>query len=116
MDKFKAGNVKKFLLNWQQITKNSEILEIFQGSKIPFCTFPPSTVNNNPRFAQPEIDAIDNEISKFLQKGVAKHSYHEEGELISPIFVTPKSDGGYILMLNLKSLNEYVDIEHYNTL
>ena len=42
-----------------------------------------------------------------------KPSYHEEGEFISPIFVTPKSDGGYRLILNLKSLNEYIDIEHF---
>ena len=42
-----------------------------------------------------------------------KPPYHEEGEFISPIFVTPKSDGGYRLILNLKSLNEYIDIEHF---
>ena len=42
-----------------------------------------------------------------------KPSYHEEGEFISPIFVTPKSDGGYRLILNLKSLNEYIEIEHF---
>ena len=113
MDKFRAGNVKKFLPNWQQITKNSEILETVQGDKIPFYTIPPSTVKNTPKFTQPETDAIDNEISKLLQKGVVKPSYHEEGEFISPIFVTPKSDGGYRLILNLKNLNEYIDIEHF---
>ena len=112
MDKFKAENVKKFLPNWQKITKNSEILETVQGAKILFCTIPPSTVKNNPNFTQPETDAIDNEISKLLQKGVVKPPYHEEGEFISPIFVTPKSDGGYRLILNVKSLNEYIDIEH----
>ena len=113
MDKFRAGNVKKFLPNWQQITKNSEILETVQGDKIPFYTIPPSIVKDTPKFTQPETDAIDNEISKLLQKGVVKPPYHEEGEFISPIFVTPKSDGGYRLILNLKSLNEYIDIEHF---
>ena len=113
MDKFRAGNVEKFLPNWQQTTKNSEILETVQGTKIRFCTIPPSIVKNNPKFTQPETDAIDNEISKLLQKGVVKPPYHEEGEFISPIFVTPKSDGGYRLILNLKSLNEYIDIEHF---
>ena len=37
------------------------------------------------------------------QKGVLKPSYPEEGDFISPIFVTPKSDGGYRLILNLES-------------
>ena len=108
-----AGSVKKFLPNWQQITKNSEILETAQEAKILFYTIPLSTIKNNPKFTQPETDAIDNEISKLLQKGVVKPSYHEEGEFISPIFVTPKLDGGYRLILNLKSLNEYNDIEHF---
>ena len=66
MDKFKAGNVKKILLNWWQITKNSEILETVQRAKIPFCTIPPSTVKSNPKFIQPETGAFDNEISKLL--------------------------------------------------
>ena len=42
-----------------------------------------------------------------------KPSYHEEGEFISPIFVTPKSEGEHRLILNLKSLNEHIDIEHF---
>ena len=89
MDKFRAGNVKKFLPNWQQITKNSEILETVQGDKIPIYNIPPSTVKNTPKFTQPETDAIDNEISKLLQKGAVKPSYHEEGEFIAPIFCDP---------------------------
>ena len=74
-----------------------------------------STINcgKNPKFIQPETDAIDNEISKLLQKGEVKPSYHEEGELISPVFVTPKPGSGYRLILNLKSLNEYISIERF---
>ena len=108
--------IEFFLSNWQQITKNSEILETVQGAKIPFCTILPPTLKNNPKFTQSETGTIDNGISKLLQKGVMKPSYHEEGEFISPFFVTPKSDGGYRLTLNLKSLNEYIDIEHFKML
>ena len=42
-----------------------------------------------------------------------KPSCHVEVEFISPIFVTSKSDGGYRLILNIKSLNEYIDIKHF---
>ena len=42
-----------------------------------------------------------------------KPSYHEEGEFISPIFVTPESDGGYRVILNLKSLKKYINTEHF---
>ena len=41
-----------------------------------------------------------------------KPSFHEEGEFISPIFVTPEWDRGHRLILSLRSLNEYIDIEH----
>ena len=36
------------------------------------------------------------------------HTKHEPGELISRIFVIPKTDGGIKLILTLKSLNKSV--------
>ena len=42
-----------------------------------------------------------------LAKGVIEDSEHEDGESISPIFLTPKTDGTFRLILNLKKLNEY---------
>ena len=67
--------LKKFCQIFQQITKNSDILGTVQETKIPFCTILPSAVKNNPKFTQLETDAIDNEISKLLQKGVMKPSF-----------------------------------------
>ena len=117
MDTFKAGNVKTFLQNQQQKTKNSEILKIAQGAKILLCAIPPSTVKIRPKFTQSGTNAINNEISKLLQKGVLNPyyppCYHKERELISAVFETSKSDGGFRLSLNLKSLDEYTGIEHF---
>ena len=56
---------------------------------------------------------LDNAKKKLLKKGVVKPSYHEEGEFISPFFVTPNLDGRYRLILNRKSLNKYIDFEHF---
>ena len=42
---------------------------------------------------QAETKVIDAEISKLLKKGVIKPSIHEQGEYISPIFVTAKNGG-----------------------
>ena len=36
---------------------------------------------------------IDAEIAKLLQKGIIKQSVSEPGEVLSPIFITPKKDG-----------------------
>ena len=35
-----------------------------------------------------------------LHKGVIKHSVHEEGEFISSMFLRPKKDGSYRMILN----------------
>ena len=58
--------IKSFLPNWQQITKNSEIIETVQEAKTPYSTILSSTVKNNQIFTQPKTDAFDNEISKLL--------------------------------------------------
>ena len=42
-------------------------------------------------------------IQRLLLKGVIAHSVHEEGEFISSIFVRPKKDGSYRMILNLTS-------------
>ena len=39
-------------------------------------------------------------------------SLHEPGEFISPIFLRPKSDRSYRMILNLKKFNEFVEYNH----
>ena len=110
MNQFKAGNVKNKLPNWQKITKNNELLEKIKGAKIPLSRIPRKVYSNNPPFTQAETKAIDAEISKLLKKRVIKPSIHEQEEYIFPIFVTTKNDGGYRLILNLKTLMKILNI------
>ena len=46
-------------------------------------------------------------------KGVIKESQHEEGEFISPIFLVPKSEDFFRMILNLKRLNENMPYIHF---
>ena len=55
-----------------------------------------------------ESEFIETEISRLLEKGVIVPSEHEKGEFLSSIFVTPKKDGSYRLILNLKKFNKNV--------
>ena len=48
-----------------------------------------------------------------LSKSIIIPSQHETEEYVSPIFITPKRDGTFRLILNLKKLNEYVTYEHF---
>jgi hypothetical protein len=56
---------------------------------------------------------LDAEVTKLLRLGVIKKCEHEEGEVISPVFLVPKPDGSYRLILNLKQFNKNVRYEHF---
>ena len=60
-----------------------------------------------------ETDFLTKEIDKLLKHGVIEKCQHEPGEVISPIFLREKSDGGFRMILNLKHLNEDVVYRHF---
>ena len=53
------------------------------------------------------------EVKNLLRKGVIKEFQHEEGEYISPIFLTPKSGGLFRIILKLKRLNDHMPYIHF---
>ena len=60
------------------------------------------------KFSMQETANVDAHITKFLEKGIIVESSHEDGEFISNIFLQPKKDGSYRMILNLKDLNTFV--------
>ena len=52
-------------------------------------------------------------VRNLLGKRVNAHTKYEPAELISPIFVRPKRDGGMRLILNMKSLNRFVRYKEF---
>ena len=60
-----------------------------------------------------ETEFVRQEIQNLQGKRVIAHTKHEPGELISPIFVRPKTDGGMRFILNLKSLNKSVPYKKF---
>ena len=47
------------------------------------------------------------------KKRIIVKSSHEEGEFISNIFLRPKKDGSFRMILNLKDLNTFVRFHHF---
>lgn len=64
-------------------------------------------------FDATEVVIIDKQIEKFLQTGAMETTTHFEGEYISNIFIRPKKDGSYHLILNLKNLNQFVQYHQF---
>ena len=69
-------------------------------------------------FSEIEQTIINNEVEKFLFKGIIRLSSHEGGQVISLIFTRPKKDGSHRVIFDLKKLNESVTYHHFkmNTL
>ena len=60
------------------------------------------------QFSKIEHEAIVKEIDKLRQKGVIKIVRHTYDEFVSNIFVRPKKDGDYRMILNLENVNECI--------
>jgi hypothetical protein len=63
----------------------------------------------NIRFNEFEANVIDGEVTKLLEKGVIVESVHEPGEYINTIFIRPKPNGDWRMILNMKKLNSHIE-------
>ena len=93
------------------MTNDKFILDIVShGYEIEFESEPCEECNRKPiNFNLKEQDIISSLMNRFENKGVVVETEHEEGEILSNIFIRPKADGSYRLILNLSRLNEHVD-------
>lgn len=108
MDKFEAGQLRYHIKDWAEITSDGEVLETISGLPIPANELPKSGAAIHPQNKK-DSEKLIQEIRKLEQKGVVIQCEHEPGEFISPIFLTPKSDGNFRMILNLKKLNSTLE-------
>ena len=109
-----AGRTQKFLENWKKITRDRAILDIVKGWEIPLLEAPiqgklPQAVRMN---CEEEL-AMDLEIESMLTKGAIREAIPKPDQFISNIFVTPKGEGQYRPIINLKQLNNFVPYHHF---
>lgn len=110
---FKAGRLKDHLQEWKKLTTDPFILNMVQGATIPLEEFADRQVNPPNQIQGNLWVEADKEIEKLLKIGAIEVSQDEEGQNVSPIFLVPKPDGTYRLILNLKKFNENVQYEHF---
>ena len=111
-----AGRLKQFLPHWEKITSDEEVLQIIRGCTIEFVnnTVPIQTGNiRESHFNAEKQLIVSQEIKKLLDKQVLEIVESEEGEFISTIFLLPKKNGSFRMILNLKEFNEHVEYYHF---
>ena len=112
---FTAGKIALHLNQWQEITSDFYILNCVKGYKIEFedqpCQFNlPKPINFNSR----EKLIVNQEIEKLLSVNVVEKTDSLcTDEFVSNIFLRPKKNGKFRMILNLKSLNECVEYHHF---
>ena len=114
VDNFSAGHIKNFVKNWKELTSDRVILDIVEhGLKLNFSAdIPRKGPFEYPR-SKRDTGIITEEVEKLLLKGVITKSNIADGDYFSSLFTTPKKDGSYRTILNLKYLNEECDTHHF---
>ena len=108
--------MKNFSNEWEKITSDKFKLDIVRHCHIEFINDEEpkqKTFNNVSVFNEKETQIISNEIEKLLDMAVLKIVQPEEGQYFSPIFIRPKKNGEYRMILNLKKLNKFVEYHHF---
>lgn len=104
-----------FVSEWEKLTSDNRILDIVSHCHIEFLNDekPKQSEISQRKFNAKETLIIDSEIQKLLDQEVIKMVEFREDQFLSPIFIRPKKNGEYRLILNLKSLNEFIPYRHF---
>ena len=107
--------MKHHLPFWESLTNDPVILDAIKHHHKEFeAEYPTQTVRPNKiHFSTAEIRIIDEEIAKLMSKEVLELANHVPDSFISNVFIGPKKDGTFRMILNLKPLNEFVDYHHF---
>ena len=111
---FRAGNVSNFLDQWRHLSDDPWIHEVVQGVEIPLWNVQPQLRVPFPyKFSDLERTIVDQEIINLGKKVVIELAWPEPGQVISNIFLRPKPDGNFRVILDLTELNKQVPYEHF---
>uniref|UniRef100_A0A2A4J4H2 Reverse transcriptase domain-containing protein n=1 Tax=Heliothis virescens TaxID=7102 RepID=A0A2A4J4H2_HELVI len=112
---FRAGQLAKHMLAWRKLGAPKSLINIIKGYVIPFWKRPPITFLTNKtlsNFQTPASSQMDQEVSKMIEQKTLRKLNLKTG-FISKMFLTPKSDGKWRPVFNLKRLNEFVKLQKF---
>ena len=109
-----GGRISHFVEAWKHVSHDPWIIHVVQGFRIPFYAVPIQVREPFPyRLTSSESQAATLEIQKLCSKGVLEVANFDENQVLSNIFLRPKKDGSYRMILDLTWVNKHVIYEHF---
>ena len=110
----RAGQIKNHVKQWKEVSTDSWLISTIQGVEIPFLEEPVQVSEPHPyKLSKEECTFVNKELGRMLDKGIVEKTEPSHGQVISNIFLRPKKDGSYRMILDLTWLNEHVQYEHF---
>ena len=105
-----GGRLQHFLPFWQNICTDSTILRLIKGVEFEFTTKVKQLVLPKPIvILQTEEAFMKTKIQSLLEDGSITEVEHlPTNGWLSNVFLVPKKDGGFCMILNLKPLNKFI--------
>ena len=110
---FKAGRVAAHFAAWEDLTNDHVILSDVLGASTELSANLGQHRLPGHSFKEHEYSVVHQEIQKLIQKEVIMKVKYSPGQIALGIFLLPKKDGTFRLILNLKRLNEYLTRHHF---
>ena len=112
-DKPVGGQLKYFLLEWEKLTRDKSVLDMVQGMPLDLTDFPvQSKLPHEIKMSQIETEAAQEHIKQLLAKRAIRECPYSGNGFVSNIFLHPKPDGSFRVILNLKNFNKFIEYAH----
>ena len=100
--------------NWENLTSDEQILQNAEGARLEFDSKPFQGSVPRPYVCNAEQTAvIDKEVSELIKKDVVVQVALSNDLFVSNVFLRPKPDGKWRLIIDLSDLNVFVTKHHF---
>lgn len=111
---FVGGNIVNRLRNWERLTSDPFILGYVKGVTLDFLSWP--SQNHAPRPYRLNVEQskfVDKELDTLIEKEIIETVPDTSGHYISNIFLRPKPNGSFRMIIDLSLLNNDIEKRHF---
>ena len=105
-----GGRLRHFLPFWKSICKDNEVIRLIKGVQFEFIEQPKQTSFPKPIvMSKEECVFMQTKLQELITDGsISKIKTLPQSGWLSNVFLVPKKDGGFRMILNIKPLNKFI--------